>query len=105
VKVALRSTANYYSALLQQIPVNVRPRYTSVERKTNPDKLPESTRVVVPLSLRITECLKDRICLENLSLEQAQATLGASGAVRRNMSNFCMERASSGQTRRWGCGE
>jgi hypothetical protein len=64
---------------LQQVPVDVRTRYRSSGRKEDPDKLAESTRVVVPHGLCISECLKDGVGLQDLPFEQTQT--GVIGSI------------------------
>jgi hypothetical protein len=69
-------TPNNDTTFLQKVPVDIRASYTSVKRKTDSDELAKATRVVVPLSLRVSKCLKNRVCLEYLALQKAESTFG-----------------------------
>jgi len=70
METSFRLAPHHNSTLLQQIPIDIRASDATVGCKANPHKLAEPTRIVVPLGLRIAECLKNRIGLENLALEK-----------------------------------
>ena len=76
-----------HSTLLQQIPVNVRPCDAPIRGKADADKLSEPTGVVVPLRLRISKRLKNRVRLQNLALQQAQITLRGQAFVSPDLRN------------------
>ena len=76
MEAALSFTANDHPALLEKVPIDVSTRYTTVWRKADADELSETTRIVIPLCLRVTECLKDRIGLQDLPLEKAETAFG-----------------------------
>lgn len=61
--------ADYDSALLQQVPIDVSSRNAAIGGKADSDELSEATRVVVPLGLCITKRLEDWIGLQDLALE------------------------------------
>lgn len=77
VEAAFRFAADYHPTLLEEIPVNVGTCDTAIWRETDADELSESTGVVVPLRLRITERFEDGIGLQDLSLKKTKAALGS----------------------------
>lgn len=76
VETTLSLTTYDHPTLLQQIPVNVRTSNAAVRGETDLDKLSETTRVVIPLCLSITEGFKDRIGLENLIFDYTETIFG-----------------------------
>jgi hypothetical protein len=85
VKIPLYLGPHDDSALLEEVPINIRTGDASIGCKANPYKLAETTRVVILGGLGITEGFKDRIRLKDLLLEQAKLALDdrRSGASRR----------------------
>ena len=71
-----RFASDNHPTLLKKIPVNVRTSDATVWREADTDELSETTRIVIPLCLRVTECLKDRIGLQDLPLEKAETAFG-----------------------------
>lgn len=59
------------SALLEQIPVDVRSCNAAIRCETDSNKLSKSAGVIVALGLCIAKRFKDRVSLEYLSLQQA----------------------------------
>lgn len=72
METTFRFASHDHSALLQQVPVNVRTSNAAVGREADADELAKPTGVVVPLSLSISKGLEDRIRLEDLSLEETK---------------------------------
>ena len=75
MKISLHLGPHDDSALLEEVPVNVRTGNASIGCKANPYKLAEPTGVVIPGGLGITKGFKDRIRLKDLLLEQAKLAL------------------------------
>lgn len=63
-------TPDHHSALLQQIPIYVCTRNTTIWRKTDADELAKPTGVVVPLRLSISESFEDGVGLQDLAFEE-----------------------------------
>lgn len=71
VKAPLSLAPRSHPTLLQQIPIDVRAGDAPITRERDADELAETGRVVVALSLRVTERFEDRIRLEDLAFEKA----------------------------------
>lgn len=66
------SFASYnHSAFLEQVPIDVRPCNAAVRRKTDSNKLPKSTGIVIALSLRISKRLQNGVSLKYLPFKEA----------------------------------
>ena len=72
MKVPLRLASHHHSALLQEIPVDIRTRDTAIRGERYADELPKPTGVVIPLRLCVAKRLEDRVSLQNLALKQTE---------------------------------
>ena len=72
-----------HPTLLKQVPVNVSTGDAAIRRETDANEFAKTTRVVIPLSLCVPESLKDRICLQNLTFQKTETTLGSETAEAR----------------------
>lgn len=72
----LRLTPKDNPTLLEKIPVDIGAGDAAVRRESNSNEFPESTGVVVALSLCVPKRLQYRIRLEDLPLQKAQPTSG-----------------------------
>ena len=63
------------SALLQEVPVNSRTSDATVRRKADLDKLSETTGIVIPLRLSVTERFENRVSLEDLIFNDPETVL------------------------------
>lgn len=75
MEIPLHLGPNNDSALLKEVPINVRASNASIGCKADPYKLAEPTGVVIPGGLSITKGLEDRIRLKDLLLEEAELAL------------------------------
>ena len=63
MEATLSFAPNDYSAFLKQIPVDIRTGDATIRCKADANELAETTRVVVPLCLSVSERFQDRVCL------------------------------------------
>ena len=75
MEVPLRLASHDHSALLKEIPIDIRTRDTAIRGERYADELPKPTGVVIPLRLRIAKGFEDGIGLQDLALEQAESAL------------------------------
>jgi len=75
MEIPFRSSTHDDPTFLKKIPVNIRAGDAPIWGKAYAHEFTESTRVIVSLSLRITERLENGIGLKDLALKQTKSTL------------------------------
>lgn len=71
VETPLSLASDDHSTLLKEVPIDVGSCNASIWSEADSNELAKSTGVIVPLSLCITKCLKNRVCLQDLALKEA----------------------------------
>lgn len=96
MKVPLHFGPHDDSALLEEVPVDIRAGNASIGYKANPYELAEPTGVVILGGLGITKGFEDRIRLKDLLLEEAKLALddGRNGAGSRRSGPVLKRRAA-----------